>query len=723
MFSVVRSARKSSQHESNSFLDSCVSGVVVPILPLQTHHKEGLDISHNFCNTRGVRDERTGGSMAHFGNGLETRKSTPGEWLRTGAQIGTLVNDWSFRTDLVVNLGDSTVSGAPAAFNPKSAEVEVNTKVAFGNVSPDEIGDLTKRKHQLLHPTATGAIFHEALHARFSRWSIEHAQAELTRDEFSALFNLEEGRIEAFGIRTNPNNKLFLRSSALNIVVADLENQVAKITNVAGASFLSALTLARVDAGVLDASDVEPVVPIVEQMLGAEVIAKLRAIWIEFQAHDNHADATRLYELAREWVKVVNETKAEKGETGNAPHPGCHPTPSPSGESGSSESGSTPSGESGSGSESGESESETGSGSGSSESEESESGESESGSGSSPLDEIAEQLAKEILEALNEARENAEIATRSDADEQIESEEWKEIAQDKANSAKEAKAHRDVSASVFGAGTGPSPEMHTNSRLIEVRKPTGEERASAVRVARLLEKAKYRERSQVEINSEIPVGRLRSRAMVQKAAYKAIGVNAKVEPWRSTKRKHTDNPELNVGVMVDISGSMGSAMQPMATTAWVLSEAVRRVQGKASMVYYGSDVFATLKPGQHLEDVNVYTARDNTEKFDKAFKALDGSMNLLHGSGARLLVVVSDGYYTYEERENAKKWLGSCKRNGVGVLWLAFEGSETSQLRYILNGSDAVRIDVQHSASASSIATLIGESAARALTVAGKRNG
>lgn len=662
--------------------------------------------------------------MAHYGI-AETRKSTPGEWLRTGAQIGSLVNEWSFRNDLVVNLGDTTVSGAPAAFNPRSAEVEVNTKIAFGNIEPAEVGDLTKRINQLAHPVATGAIFHEALHARFSRWSIEQAQAELTRDEFGALFNLEEGRIEAFGIRTNPKNKVFLRSSALHIVVADLENQVAKITNVAGASFLAALTLARVDAGVLDESDVEPVVPVLEKILGADVVAKLRAIWIEFQAHDNHADATKLYDLAREWVKVINETKAEKGETGNAPHPGCHPTPSPTGEKGESESGSgtpSPTGETGSGS--GESESgETGSGSGSSDSE---SGESEDGSdsGSGSGSTSAEQdLIKEMLDALNEAKDNAEISSRSDAEEQIESEEWKEIAKNKSDTAKEQKQHRDVASDVFGRGTGPSEGLATNSKLIEVRKPTGEERASAVRVARLLEKAKYRERSQVEITSELPVGRLRSRAMVQKAAYKANGVNAKVEPWRATKRKQTDNPDLNVGIMVDISGSMGEAMQPMATTAWVMSEAIRRVHGKASMVYYGNDVFATLKPGQHLTDVNVYTARDNTEKFGKAFKAIDGSMNLLHGSGARLLVIVSDGYYSQEERDQVKHWLNSCQRNGVAVLWLGFEGGGNDFIPYHIRGTDAVYVEIKRGATAGSIATMIGESAARALTTAGKRNG
>jgi hypothetical protein len=175
--------------------------------------------------------------------------------------------------------------------------------------------------------------------------------------------------------------------------------------------------------------------------------------------------------------------------------------------------------------------------------------------------------------------------------------------------------------------------------------------------------------------------------------------------------------------MVDISGSMGGAMQPMATTAWVMSEAVRRVHGKASMVYYGNDVFATLKPGQHLTDVNVYTARDNTEKFGKAFKAIDGSMNLLHGSGARLLVIVSDGQYSQDERDQVKHWLASCKRNGVAVLWLGFEGGGNQFIPYLIKGTDAVYVEVKSDATAGSISTMIGESAARALTTAGKRNG
>jgi hypothetical protein len=135
------------------------------------------------------------------------------------------------------------------------------------------------------------------------------------------------------------------------------------------------------------------------------------------------------------------------------------------------------------------------------------------------------------------------------------------------------------------------------------------------------------------------------------------------------------------------------------------------------MVYYGSDVFPTLRPGQHLDQVNVYTAPDGTEKFNRAFKALDGSLQLLSGSGARLLVVVSDGHYTGEEQEHAKRWMRRCQESGVAVLWLPFErgGMAASLAR----GTDTVVLE--GTLDPASAATEIGRAAAAALTKVGTR--
>jgi Mg-chelatase subunit ChlD len=77
-------------------------------------------------------------------------------------------------------------------------------------------------------------------------------------------------------------------------------------------------------------------------------------------------------------------------------------------------------------------------------------------------------------------------------------------------------------------------------------------------VATNLEKAKYRDRDVTEaVRSEPPGGRLRARAMVQGAAMRERGIMQQPEPWERKVRKQTDEPTLNVGVLVDISGSMG----------------------------------------------------------------------------------------------------------------------------------------------------------------------
>jgi len=161
---------------------------------------------------------------------------------------------------------------------------------------------------------------------------------------------------------------------------------------------------------------------------------------------------------------------------------------------------------------------------------------------------------------------------------------------------------------------------------------------------------------------------------------------------------------------VDISGSMGSAMESMATTAWVMSEAGRRIQAKTAMVYFGSDVFPTLKVGQKLDKVSVYSAPDGTEMFHKAFMALDGSLNLTYGDGVRMLVIVSDGNYTGTETEHAKNVMKSCEQNGVAVLFITPQGcqgvgakqiTQTTASGVHLDGLDVEKIALEIGRSAS----------------------
>lgn len=600
--------------------------------------------------------------MAHFGNDTEIKIKTADEWLKVGSQIGVLVNNWAMRSDLVAHIGERVGEehGAPAAFNPASAEIEVNTKVAFGEAQPRYVGDLNERSQQFEFPKACGAIYHEACHARFTTWDLRKSAKELTDSQNKALHLLEESRIERLGAVFMPQNKVFLRTSALEIVLADMgEEEVKNLTTTRQVAHLVGLTYARVDAGVLEPHDIDTIRPQVESVLSEEVLDKMSKIWGEFQHLNSDHDEARMYELAIEWDKLVEDTADENGEPKQ----------------------------------------------------------DEAGGGMSVS--ISGELAEAIAEALKEAQDMTETEAQGQAFDQQTKEENEAEAKAKASASEERKQNEQTAQKVFSKGHLDDPTKGTNSVLVETRSPLAEERISAVQISKALDKAKYRDRERVQSGSVVPPGRLRTRALVQGNAYKAKGIQTEVEPFRRVQHKQVDDPTLTVGVMVDISGSMTDAMKPMASTAWIMSEAVKRVQGKVAMVYYGNAVFPTLKPGQHLDQVKVYTAQDGTEKFDEAFRALDGSLNLLNGTGARLLVIVSDGEYTSPEQANAKNWVTRCQQSGVGVLWIgAGHYGSSAEARYC-EGTDASFVRMTNSAT--EVAMEIGRSAERALTTAGAR--
>ena len=614
--------------------------------------------------------------MAHYGN-VEITATTPKEWLAVGAKLGQLVNEWSGRNDLAVLIAHEIAHPNPALYNPTSSEIEVSIPMAFGiGTTPANLGDLSDKAIQYENAKAIGVIYHESCHARFSRYSLEDASKVLNENEFGALHLLEESRIESWGIRAIPTHREFLRSSALEIVLAEIDKAVEKMSAVRAGAYLSGLTLARIDAGVLDAMDLVSVSEFLDGLLGAENVARLREVWVEFQAHADHANAEPLYALARKWESIVKELSEQAGQEPENGQDGCK---FPSGEDG----------------ESGES------------------GEKGKGRGTG-------RSISEMLDALTDDADNTMLSSRQSLDRQQTAEDWDKEVKARQSSAKRNADHQKVAKQIIENNKrGNEPSCATNSKFLGARKPTAIERSSAVLVAKLLEKAKYRERDVVVHNQVLPAGKLRTRTIVQAQALKAKGVHTPIEMWKNKTRKQTDEPTLSIGVMVDISGSMGSAMEPMATTAWVLSEAGRRVQARTSMVYFGSDVFTTLKAGQHLEEVLTYSANDYTEQFDKAFQATDGMLNLLNGNGARLLVVVSDGQYTNEETKKAKDWLAECKRSGVAVLWIGYDKS-VGGAKHIINGTDAELVSVSNDVSEASRA--IGEMASRVLSKMGERN-
>jgi hypothetical protein len=604
--------------------------------------------------------------MKHLDLDTTEGLTTSYEWLALGSQIGEVANEWAERSDLVASVSIEGGAGAPACFKPLIAEIEINSEIVFGKITtPDMVGDFRDRSTQYEFSKAMGAVIHEAFHARYSSMDLVALSKVLTPSQLKALSLLEEGRIEALGVDDEKRARVFLRSCAMEIIISESMTSLDKSEpSVDSASTLVALVHARVLSGVLNKSEVKPILDFVDSILSVEVTNKLVNLCAEFQTIDNTSTSSvnKMVDIAIEWDKIVSEVKEEKGESG------------------------------------------------------------ESG-------ELGDEGLAELSDILSDIADSVSISNSGELYDQETSEKWKEEAKAKEKSAKERITSKVTADQVFGkpsftAENTDSFEKSTTvtdkvspsgSRIVEVRNPTNQEKIASIIISKELEQARYRERDVVEVSTSIPAGRLNTRAMVQSMAQESKGVISTIQPWRKKVRKHTDEPQLRVGVLVDISGSMGSAMNPMATTAWIMSEATKRVQGKVAMVYFGNDVFPVLKSGQTLSEVNVYSATDSTEKFDRAFRAINGELDLLDSNGARLLVIVSDGAYPDDEVKKAKGWLKRCDDEGVSVLWLPFGSSryadyicENTKAKVMASVADSVESAKVIGATASTLLSKVG---------------
>lgn len=597
----------------------------------------------------------------HMSAKRKTKEMIPDpQWLQINGQVATVVNDWAARPlgDLMVKMG-STAGGPTAFFDPKMGQIEINTDVAFGDgTKPEEVGDLRERKHQFEWPKATGAVFHESAHAKYTTWDLYAAAKVLSERENDAMHILEESRCERQLMADYPKNRSFLRSCILEIVLHDMSDEETKEMNgTRQAAQLCALALARVDTGVLKKKDVRALEKQIEKVLEPDVIKQFREIWREFQnINDPVRNLQRMYDLAKKWAAVLDEAAKQEDED--------------------------------------------------------------------------EQRAQEIAEAMAEAMDQlgsqagqTEIDAQTDVHDQQSQERREEAQKEKAAKQKEKAKNKESAKKVFKKNQtqhqnsgGQLEYKETMSGLVSRRPPEPDEAKAAVTVSKMLEKAKYHDRVRIEKNSVIPPGRLRTRSAVQNAAYQSQRIRIDAEPFRRVQRKHTVDPNLTVGLMFDISGSMSAAMTPMGSTGYVMAEAVRKIQGKFAMVSYGHSVTPILYPNQKMPEVRIYDCPDGSEAFGLGFEALDGELELLNGTGARLLVVVSDGNYKQDENDHAKRWLKRCQEEGVAVLWVGYgnpygaqQHIEGTNTQFIIPGKTPAEVAQQ-----------IGRAAMDALNKAGR---
>jgi hypothetical protein len=205
------------------------------------------------------------------------------------------------------------------------------------------------------------------------------------------------------------------------------------------------------------------------------------------------------------------------------------------------------------------------------------------------------------------------------------------------------------------------------------RLPVPAERAAARQLAAALRRARYRERDVTTVTSAMPPGRLRMRGAITAAAQRSAGRLPTAEPWARTVRRHVPSPPLRIGIGCDVSSSMGWSVKPLSATVWVVDQAAAHSEGVSATVAFGERVTAISRPGEASPLVREFAAPDGTEAFCEAVDALDGALNLsVPGLGARMLVIVSDGWYTPDQYSGGQARITRLLASGCAVVWVTF---------------------------------------------------
>jgi hypothetical protein len=550
---------------------------------------------------------------------------------------------WS-RRDTIVKLTTDPLPGSsetPAWYYPTKADIHLNIERILG-----EDWDEDAFYNSNIQTTLWGFVAHEALHSLFSDWHIE-----APKSVHQTLMLFEELRIEKRGV--DRGVATYLRRSFAWILKDMLTHDGELATSRWAIAHNWALAYGRLLAGVAVEKEVKAIDELARIELGDFTVDMLREILSEaIVLHipkpgkwDRERQLETLRLLAVEWLEILGiDPEAQPPslyifiENGDATTPAPGPGEGEAEDEAEDEAenektpGAPTKGELGSVPE-----------------------EDEGTPDKTPYVEIDSETAELLREALEETAEAVDSPMPDEPPEPIRL----------ADPTKWVK--------IFKSTEDPDHSWGTKD-------PTHEQRTKARKLATTLETLSLPTIARRKVRSAAPPGRLRGRAAVRQAADRDRGVMTDAEPWERTKRHRTHAKPVVVGVMTDVSGSMGWAQEFVGEFAWVVGTAGLHIGARTAAVTFGDEAEAVLQPGEVPQKIKVRSANGSSEAFDHAAAAIEGVLHLsAPTTHSKVLFVVSDGQLVRaNEPRKAQRWIERWTAAGTIIVWVDGSSSEWS---------------------------------------------
>ena len=231
----------------------------------------------------------------------------------------------------------------------------------------------------------------------------------------------------------------------------------------------------------------------------------------------------------------------------------------------------------------------------------------------------------------------------------------------------------DEAPSAQGLGSPSGEAIHA-----QLRAANAQEKQARNKLTQLLRRARWRDRDQVKVASDLPPGRIRMREAMRGSAEQSMGRMSSAKPWRKTKRKRVDQPKLRVGIIVDVSGSMSAVVPTVSSTMWAVANAVHDVGGQAAGYSFGDSWNVVVEASKPPRQVSSFGEGGGTMNPGYAIQQAERDL-AFDQAGPRILVILSDGQWCgTREGDLADSELERLMASGVVVLAVnvGFEPSE-----------------------------------------------
>jgi hypothetical protein len=223
-----------------------------------------------------------------------------------------------------------------------------------------------------------------------------------------------------------------------------------------------------------------------------------------------------------------------------------------------------------------------------------------------------------------------------------------------------------------GGGTG-APSGRMPDRGVD-RPPMPDELQHARRYATALRRALVA--GTQRIDKRTPGGRFDGRAYARARAQRAAQRPVSSHPWQITRQRRASIQAPHVALIIDTSGSMGAYEYALGPITWILTDGLRRVDGRCAIALFGNGARLLSDGRRPLAHVPGIRTGGGTAFAADAITLAASQLEMTNPRRPRFAYLLSDGGW-YDTQTGVTKihWL---RGHGVPVIHLAIGAAPLS---------------------------------------------